>query len=195
MTRDSADYGNTAFYQIRCRDSSITTTYIGHTVNFKIREQKHKSSCNNKKGPRYHLRVYRSIREHGGWENWEMILLEHRSCRGKAEAEERERELMFQYQTALNIAVPKRTPKEWYRDNATRLRERARIKYHTVEEIRQRKKAYNEARKEKMQEWRKQYDKSYYEKNKDKINERKKQNRESKKVEQQRLRNFLNEMD
>lgn len=52
-------------YKIYCRDPSITDCYVGSTDDLKKREYQHKKSSNNSD-----LKVYRFIREHGGWDNW-----------------------------------------------------------------------------------------------------------------------------
>ena len=61
-------------YVIDCFDTE--DFYIGSTVNFKERKYKHKSNCSNEKSDRYNFKVYQTIREYGGWENWAMFPIE-----------------------------------------------------------------------------------------------------------------------
>ena len=58
-------------YIIRCKDKSITDCYIGSTTDFESRKEKHKRSCCNENDKAYNYKVYKYIRDNGGWENWE----------------------------------------------------------------------------------------------------------------------------
>jgi hypothetical protein len=62
-------------YIIRCKDKSITDCYIGSTNDIENRKQRHKTSCcnENDKNRSYNLKVYKYIRNNGGWDNWEMV--------------------------------------------------------------------------------------------------------------------------
>ena len=80
MPRKAIDYSKCLIYKIVCNDLSITDLYVGHTTDFSVRKNKHKSVCNNKKNKSYNLKIYQTIREHGGWENWSMILVEYFPC-------------------------------------------------------------------------------------------------------------------
>ena len=88
------NYENTLIYKLCCKDVTITDVYVGHTTNFKARKNQHNSSCNNEKQKSHSLRVYKFIRENGGWENWEMILVEAFSCNNRLEAE-RKKALLY----------------------------------------------------------------------------------------------------
>ena len=70
MPRKPINYGNTDFYKIVCKDISIPDIYVGHTTNFRIRKNGHKTCCNNEASNNYHQHVYKFLRENGGWENW-----------------------------------------------------------------------------------------------------------------------------
>lgn len=61
-------------YVIDCFDTE--DFYIGSTVNFNNRKSQHKSNCSNEKSDTYNLKVYKKIREYGGWENWAMFPIE-----------------------------------------------------------------------------------------------------------------------
>ncbi len=111
------DYSKTIIYKLCCNDLSITDIYIGHTTDFKSRKRGHKSSCTNEYDKYYNLRVYQFIREKGGWNNWNMVMIEKYSCNCKLEATKRERELIEELKATLNIQVPSRTQKEWVENN------------------------------------------------------------------------------
>ena len=57
--------------------------YVGSTTNFVKRKQQHKFACNNENDTRYHLKVYKIIRENGGWESWKMIVVHEFPCLNK----------------------------------------------------------------------------------------------------------------
>jgi hypothetical protein len=63
------------FYKLVCKDITITDLYVGTTTDFKSRKNPHKSDCNNGKGENYNLKVYTFIRDNGGWENWDMVMI------------------------------------------------------------------------------------------------------------------------
>lgn len=46
--------------------------YIGSTLNFARRKSHHKKNVCNKRGKLYWTLLYKTIREHGGWVNFEM---------------------------------------------------------------------------------------------------------------------------
>lgn len=70
------DYSKTHFYKIVCKDLSITDCYVGHTAQWTKRKCEHKRRCCNPQHEKHHYKVYQYIRENGGWENWDMILID-----------------------------------------------------------------------------------------------------------------------
>ena len=52
-------------YRIECLDKNIKEFYIGSTADLKQRTGKHKQDCKTSNS-----KVYNFIREHGGWNNW-----------------------------------------------------------------------------------------------------------------------------
>lgn len=60
------------FYKIRCNDDGVKFLYIGSTKNIKDRKWVHKSNCYNEKCKGYNLKLYTTIRDNGGWDNWIM---------------------------------------------------------------------------------------------------------------------------
>ena len=140
------NYQNGLIYKLCSKDTDITDIYIGSTTSFRHRKINHKSDCNNEKGRNYNYDVYKFIRENGGWENWDMILIEYYKCDTKLELEKREREVIENLKPSLNRFIPTRTKKEYDK-----------IKY------------------EKNKEQYKEYFKDYYEDNKEQILEKKKE--------------------
>ena len=93
------NYNNTIIYKIICNNSDIDNTYIGHTVNFRLRKNHHKMSCEGK-GNNKNCNLYKFINNNGGWVNFKMIEIEKYPCLNKNEACERER---YHYDLYINI--------------------------------------------------------------------------------------------
>ena len=157
------NYHNGLIYKLCSKDTDITDFYIGSTTSFRHRKYLHKSDCNNEKGRSYNYDVYQFIRKNGGWENWDMVLIEYYKCDTKLELEKREREVIENLKPSLNQVIPTRTNKEWRDDNKKHLDEK--------------KKDYYENNKKTILEKRKQYRQD----NIDKIKEKAKENYENNK--------------
>jgi hypothetical protein len=72
----------------------------------KDRKKSHKSSSTNPTRKDYNLKVYRFIRENGGWDNWTFIQLEEFPCKNKQELVAREREIFDLLKPTLNTNSP-----------------------------------------------------------------------------------------
>jgi hypothetical protein len=151
MSNLLANYKNTVIYKIICKDETITDIYIGHTTNFKQRNKLHKSTCNVESLKGYNYKIYKIIRENGGWDNWNMTTIEEYPCESVNEARERERYWIEKESSQLNVTIPNRNKKEY-----------AQI-YRVVhkEEISEKAKIYRNNNKDKI--------KDYIESNKEKI--------------------------
>ena len=57
-------------YRIECLNPEIKDFYIGSTGDLKERIANHKCCCNNINRPEYNYKLYKFIRNHGGWDNW-----------------------------------------------------------------------------------------------------------------------------
>lgn len=179
MPVKSIDYSKTVFYKLVCRDITITDIYVGSTTDFKSRKFNHKSNCSNEKATSYNFRVYQFIRENGGFENWDMILIHRQSCIDAHEAHTIERGYIETLCAKLNCQTPGRTGLEWYEDNKDRIRDVQAVYKETIKDkTREYAIKYREAHREKSRltsiEWRennkdaiKEKAKLKYEKNKD----------------------------
>ena len=154
MPKIQMDYQNTIIYKIVCNDLSITDLYVGHTTNFIKRKCQHKYACTNENAKKHHLKIYKTIRDNSGWDNWSMIEVEKYPCNDINEALARERYWLEELNSKLNVRVPSRTKQEYYEANK--------------DEIKDKKKEYREANKDKIRE----QSKTYREANKDKITEK-----------------------
>ena len=111
------NYSNSIIYKLCCKDTDITDIYVGSTTNFRGRKNNHKTNCQNEKRKNYNRKVYKFIREHGDFENWEMIMIEEFSCSTKLELHKKEREYFELLKPNLNTNVPNRTQKQYNIDN------------------------------------------------------------------------------
>ena len=110
------DYSNTCFYKIVCKDVDITDCYVGHTTNFNDRKRHHQMSCKNNKDPHYNIYVYQFIREHGGFDNFDMVLIDRYSCEDRLDALRKEREYIESLHATLNKVILSRTRVEYYKN-------------------------------------------------------------------------------
>lgn len=76
--------------------------YIGSTTNFKSRANHHRLTCTNPKYKCYDMYLYQVIREHGGWENWEMSPLEVLENSTKKDAAVRQQDFIYELNPSLN---------------------------------------------------------------------------------------------
>tara|TARA_R110000822_G_scaffold309992_1_gene440879 strand:- start:6 stop:653 length:648 start_codon:yes stop_codon:yes gene_type:complete len=76
------------------------------------RKRQHKSTCNNQNNKQYNIKLYTFIRDNGGWENWDMVLIANYICVDNFEAYKFERLHYVEINATLNIQYPGRTKKE-----------------------------------------------------------------------------------
>ena len=79
------------FYKIYCKD--VPDIYIGLTRSFRDKKRDHKIKCNDENHKEYNLKLYKTIRENGGFDNWIMEQIEERQQVTKRQAEKIEEEL------------------------------------------------------------------------------------------------------
>ena len=113
MPRLAMDYSKTIIYKIVCNDLTVKDCYVGHTINMTKRKCQHKSVCNNEKDKKHNLKIYKIIRENGGWENWSMLLVEKFPCKDSSEACKREREVCEELDAKMNTFRPYVTQEEY----------------------------------------------------------------------------------
>ena len=140
MPKVAMDFSKTVIYHFVCKDEMIKCSYVGSTTNFNQRKGSHKTSCYNETSTNNHLKVYQTIREHGGWNNWDMKPLEEFPCENKTQQVIREQywidklkpemNCRASYQTPedvklynkiynkVNAEVIKEQQKEWYNENS-----------------------------------------------------------------------------
>ena len=112
MPKNYIDYSNTLIYKIICKDSDVKDLYVGHTTNFVQRKHFHKQNCINEKSTNYQCRLYKTIRENGGWNNWSMEIVSFFNCQDNYEARMKEHEYFNLLNATLNSIEPLPKPKE-----------------------------------------------------------------------------------
>ena len=111
MPKYNIDYQKAKIYKICCKDVDVTDCYVGSTTNMTRRKSTHKCACNNENDEKYNFNVYRFIRDNGGWQNWDMIVVEDFPCDSKNQLHTRERYHMEDLHATLNKKTPTRTDK------------------------------------------------------------------------------------
>ena len=173
MPKLPTNYQNTVIYKIQHieKDELI---YIGHTTSFTKRKSQHKQCCSNEKSEKYHLKVYKMIRDNGGWNSFSMIELYKFPCLDAREAACEEDKVMREYKNSMGCMNSQRsytTPEEkaqYSIENKDKLyeqRKQYRLEHKDI--ITERKKKFYEDNKEKIKE----KHKIYRLENKDKIKE------------------------
>ena len=196
MPKTPINYQNTHFYKIVCKDINISDCYVGHTTNFKTRRQQHRRTCYNENDKiHYDIYLYQFMRENGGFDNFDMILLKTESCENALHARRREREYIEELKATLNKSMPIRTDDErnvyrrsYYQDNKKVIQQKAKdYRKENAETINEQRKKLREVNRECInqlrREWRDKHKETinekrrqYREQNRDKINEQKRLN-------------------
>jgi len=155
MPRKQIDYSKSIIYKICCKDVNITDIYIGSTTCFRNRKNNHKSSCNNNNSKYYNFNVYKCIRNNGGWNNWDMVMIEEYKCNNNLELHKRERYWIDTLKPTLNGQLPCRNMKEYYLDNKQRLsKKHAQYRIDNKENISEMNKQYRIDNKQKIRQYR-----------------------------------------
>ena len=124
MPKVPVDYSKTCIYKlVHFDDLNDENIYIGHTINMVQRKHDHKCNCNNPNRKEHNYKKYQFIRENGGWDNWQMILVEKYPCNDVHEAKARERYWITELKANLNVDMPTRTAKEYREDNKEYIKE------------------------------------------------------------------------
>ena len=129
-------------YKIECKDPEIKHLYVGSTEIYETRVNVHKSECNNEKSNGYNIYVYQKMREFGGFDNWNIEILEKVICR-KEDARKLEEEYRVKLKADLNSRGCYTDRKEYEKNYR--------------EEKEEKIKKYREAHKEYLKEKKKEY--------------------------------------
>jgi predicted GIY-YIG superfamily endonuclease len=106
MPKHNIDYSKTIMYKIVSKDLNNNYIYVGSTTNFMKRKYEHKASCFNENNKNHNYKVYKMIRENGGWDEFEMIEIEKYPCNDSNESAARERYWKEYFNANMNTQVP-----------------------------------------------------------------------------------------
>jgi len=93
------------------RSNYCNSNYIGRTINFESRRRQHVYSCNNPNDKYYNKKLYTTMREYGGIENWTMEVIDSFYAKDKREADNREQEWIDKLRPSLQMLNPVRKEK------------------------------------------------------------------------------------
>lgn len=100
------NYENTYIYKIVSKDLSLEKCYVGSTTNFVKRKYLHKFVCNNENHKNHKLPLYVYINSNGGWDNFDMILIEKCCLENSLQCRMKEREYYELLNAQLNMRKP-----------------------------------------------------------------------------------------
>lgn len=122
MPLNTPDYSKTIMYKIVSKNEQITDTYIGHTTNIKSRTRHHYENVIYPREEKDYM-VYQFIRNNGGWDNFDLVIIEEYPCQTCDEARLRERYWYDLLQPTLNSRKPIISKIEYHELTKNRKRE------------------------------------------------------------------------
>ena len=170
-------------YLIKHKTCDDKKVYVGSTNNLKKRINIHRHDCNNEKRKNYNYKLYQYLRENGGFNQYEFIILECYVCNFKHELLCKEDDYIKMYPNNLNTFRAYLTRQEYKKKNI----EQKKIYYEEHKKlINEYQKKWREQHKNKIFEYAKKYreeykkeiyekNKKYRENNKEKLNEQSKE--------------------
>ena len=153
------------FYKIVCLDNSVELCYVGSTADFNKRRSTHKSDCNNENSKKYNLKIYKTIRENGGWDNFKMIQLGTREQLNKRQAEQIEDEYRITLKANMNTIRCFTTEEQ----KQEQMKERnKKYRKSNIDKILEYQQKYREENKNYFKEYNQKYQQNYREENRNK---------------------------
>ena len=101
MNKKNTDFNKTIMYKIQHKENK-NLIYVGSTDDLIERIKSHKKAYYNQNSQQYNYKVYRMIRENGGFNMFLFNKIECFSCKDKCEARKRETELMTELKSTMN---------------------------------------------------------------------------------------------
>jgi hypothetical protein len=98
MPRTPIDYSNAIIYTI----SKDDLVYVGSTTEYTKRKSHHRTSCNSNVIGTFNMKLYKTIRENGGWEAFTMKPYKVVSCKNKMELLIEEEKARQELKSTLN---------------------------------------------------------------------------------------------
>jgi len=88
------------FYKIVNINGDVDLCYVGSTANWKERQRQHRYNCAYE--TKKHTKLYKTIRENGGWNEFKMVEIGRAEQLTKREAEQREEEYRVGLKANMN---------------------------------------------------------------------------------------------
>lgn len=145
------------FYRIYNDDLNLN--YVGKTIDLNERITSHKSDCYNTNRDKYNFKLYKTIRENGGFTNFKVMIIDTIICNNDVDCRQLEQSYIELFNANMNT-------------------NRA---YRSIENLKECRKKRDKKYREKNKEKIKKRDKKYKEKNKEKIKEYREKNKEKNK--------------
>ena len=190
-------YDNAFIYMLTINEEC----YIGSTFDFNRRMNDHKNSCYNENGEKNNFKIYKYIRENGGWSSVNIRIIDVYYLVTKKFKIETEQYYMEYFRSSLNSQraytgldrkeYKKQYQKKYYENNTEKIKQQQKeYSENNKEKIKQRQKQWNENNIERIKE----YQKQWYENNTERIKEYKKQWHENntEKIKQQTKQYYKN---
>lgn len=125
---------NYLLYKICCKNPDIKECYVGSTCDYRARVNRHKYAATNEHDSAHKYKLYKFINANGGWDNWQVSVIEELKEQDVVFVKKREDELIKEYNATLNSTRAYRDPEyilkyyskgsEWYEKNKKRANER-----------------------------------------------------------------------
>lgn len=90
-------------YKLCCKHENINDIYIGATKNIEKRTREHRAESHLQNRDAYHLKKYEYIRECGGFNNWELVIIEEIETNDRKQVLNKEHEYIQILKPKLNI--------------------------------------------------------------------------------------------
>jgi hypothetical protein len=103
MPKTVVDYSRTIIYKIQHIEKEHLI-YVGQTTDFNKRKHAHKrmAQCDNPSCKDSNTRIYKMIRDHGGWDMFKMVQIKEFPCNSRREAEAEEFKVMQELRAVMN---------------------------------------------------------------------------------------------
>ena len=121
MPKQNINYENSIIYKISCKDENCKDIYVGQTCDLIRRRYAHKQQSNKKD-----MFLYKVINDNGGWDNWNMEVVEKYLAKSKQDILDREQYWINELQANLNTHIrydPSDYKREWYFKNRERIQQ------------------------------------------------------------------------
>jgi len=145
MPRTPIDYSKSVIYKIQHLEKD-ELVYTGSTTNFTKRKCNHKN-----KSKSHQTKLYEMIRENGGWDCFNMIIIKEYPCQTKTELLQEEDRVMRELKTSLNMVRAYTDKKQYQKEYDKKQYEK------NKEDFLTRNKEYHKKNKEEISKRKKEY--------------------------------------